>query len=192
MVHVPSVALRLTQHPFVDKLKGIVEVDGTWVGPKERGSGLRGVGNPLSKKRPVVALVERHEGGSRVRSFPVERVTVDNVKPIMQAHVGVGTNIQTDEATIYHYMHDVFPDHDFVTHSRKEYSRRENGKHITTNTVEGYFGLFKRMIYGTHHHIGRGYMQQYLNEADFKYNSRRLSDARRTSIWRSKLQRQNG
>jgi hypothetical protein len=100
----------------------------------------------------------------------------------MQAHVGVGTNIQTDEATIYHYMHDVFPDHDFVTHSRKEYSRRENGKHITTNTVEGYFGLFKRMIYGTHHHIGRGYMQQYLNEADFKYNSRRLSDAERVDL----------
>jgi transposase-like protein len=67
----------MTQHPFVDKLKGIVEVDGTWVGPKERGSGLRGVGNPLSKKRPVVALVERHDGGTRVRSFPVERVTVD-------------------------------------------------------------------------------------------------------------------
>src|ERR1035437_3587078 len=51
-----------------------------------RGTGIRGVGNPLSKKRSVVALMERRESGSRVRSFPVERVTVDNVKPIMRTN----------------------------------------------------------------------------------------------------------
>jgi hypothetical protein len=172
----------MTQHPFVDKLKGIVEVDETWVGPKEKGSGLRGAGNRLSKKRPVVALVERSASGSRVRSFPVERVTVENIKPILKEHVEVGTNLQTDEATIYHFMHDEFPNHDFVTHKRKEYSRRENGKHITTNTVEGYFRLFKRGIYGTYHHIGRGYMQQYLNEFDFKFNNRKVSDAQRVDL----------
>ena len=81
-----------------------------------------GVGNFRSKKRPVVALMERHKAGGRVRSFPIERVSVGNVKPIMKAHVEAGTNIQTDEATIYHFMHNDFPDHDFVTHSRKEYS----------------------------------------------------------------------
>jgi transposase-like protein len=172
----------MTQHPFVDKLKGIVEVDETWVGPKEKGSGLRGVGNALSKKRPVVALMERSESGSRVRSFPVERVTVENVKPLMQEHVEVGSNIQTDEAIIYHFMHDAFPDHDVVTHKNKEYSRYENGRHITTNTVEGYFGLFKRGIYGTYHHIGKGYMQQYLNEFDFRYNNRKLTDVERADV----------
>src|ERR1019366_1964675 len=111
-----------------------------------------GVGNFRSKKRPVVALMERHKAGGRVRSFPIERVSVDNVKPIMKEHVEAGTNIQTDEATIYHFMHDEFPDHDFVTHKDKEYSRRENGRHITTNTVEGYFGLVKRGVYGVYHH----------------------------------------
>lgn len=173
----------MTQHPFVDKLKGVVEVDETWVGPKEKGSGLRGVGNPLSKKRPVVALVERSESGSRVRSFPVERVTVENVKPIMQQHVEAGTNIQTDEAAIYHFMHDAFPNHDVVTHKNKQYSyRTKDGRHVTTNTVEGYFGLFKRGIYGTYHHIGKGYMQQYLNEFDFRYNNRKLNDLERVDL----------
>ncbi len=172
----------MTQHPFVDKLKGIVEIDETWVGPKEKGTGIVGVGNRRSKKRPVVALMERNENGSRVRSFPVERVTLENVKAVMKEHVEVGSNIQTDEATIYHFMHDDFPNHDFVTHARKEYSRYENGKHVTTNTVEGYFGLFKRSVYGTYHHIGKGYMQQYLNEADFKYNSRKLSDTERVEL----------
>ncbi|HTR68322.1 MAG TPA: IS1595 family transposase, partial [Terriglobales bacterium] len=90
----------MTQHPFVDKLQGVVEVDETWIGPKQKGSGLRGT-NPLGKKRPVVALVERNTSGSRVRSFPVERVTVANLKPILQDHVELGTNIQTDEATVY-------------------------------------------------------------------------------------------
>jgi hypothetical protein len=166
----------------MEKLKGVVEVDETWIGPKEKGTGLTGTGRLESKKRPVVALMERHRNGSRVRSFHVERVTVDNVKPIMKEHVEVGTNIQTDEATIYHFMHDEFPDHDFVTHKNREYSRRENGRHITTNTVEGYFGLFKRGIYGTYHHIGRGYIQQYLNEADFRYNHRKMPDSERTLL----------
>lgn len=170
----------MTQHPFVDKLKGIVEVDETWVGPKEKGKGNPGMPTPeRSNKRPVVALMERNENGSRVRSFPVERVTLANIKPIMKEHVEVGTNIQTDEATVYQFMHEDFPAHDVICHKRKEYSRHEDGRHITTNTVEGYFGLFKRSIYGTYHHIGRGYMQQYLNEADFKYNHRKMTDMER-------------
>jgi transposase-like protein len=173
----------MTQHPFVDKLKGIVEIDETWVGPKERGTGLRGAGNKQSKKRPVVALMERTDKGSRVRSFPVERVTLENIKPIMKEHVEVGTCIQTDEAAIYHWMGPDYPQHDIVTHAKKEYSRHEeDGRHVTTNTVEGYFGLFKRGLYGTYHHIGRGYMQQYLNEFDFRYNNRKLSDLERVDL----------
>jgi transposase-like protein len=172
----------MTQHPFVDKLKGIVEIDETWVGPKEKGTGLVGTNRPESKKRPVVALMERNEKGSRVRSFPLERVTLANIKPIMQQHVEVGTRIQTDEAAIYHWMGSDYPDHDIVTHAKKEHSRYEDGRHITTNTVEGYFGLIKRGVYGVYHHIGRGYMQQYLNEFDFRYNNRHLTDAQRVEV----------
>ncbi len=57
----------MTQHPFMEKLRGVVEIDETYVGPKERGTGLVGVNRADSKKRPVVSLMERHEGGSRVR-----------------------------------------------------------------------------------------------------------------------------
>lgn len=170
----------IAQHGMFDKLKGVVEVDETWVGPKEKGKpGIPGI---ESKKRPVVALMERNENGSRVRSFPVERVTLANIKPIMQAHVEVGTTIQTDESAVYHWMHDDFPNHDIVTHARKEYSRRENGRLITSNTVEGYFGLIKRGVYGVYHHIGRSYMQQYLNEFDFRYNNRKTNDSARTLL----------
>jgi transposase-like protein len=169
----------MTQHPMVEKLRGVVEVDETYIGPKEKG--FRGVPNPLvSKKRPVISLVDRERG--KVRSFPLERVTLANIKPIMQEHVEVGTTIQTDEATVYHFMHDDFPSHDVVTHRKKEYARRENGRLITSNTVEGYFSLLKRGIYGTYHHVGIPYLQQYLNEFDFRYNNRKVTDAERAGL----------
>ena len=142
--------------------------------------GLRGTGNPESKKRPVLALLDRERG--KVRAFPVGRVTLANIKPIMKEHVEVGSTIQSDENVVYHFMHDEFPNHDVVTHKNKEYSRRENGRLVTTNTVEGYFSLIKRGIYGTYHHVGIPYLQQYLNEFDFRYNNRRITDAERTDV----------
>jgi transposase-like protein len=172
----------MTQHGMIEKLRGVVEIDEVWIGPKEKWSGLRGTGHPESKKRPVVSLMERRENGSSVRSFPVERVTLENIKPIMREHVEVGTRIQTDEATVYHWIHDDFPDHDVVTHKKREYSRHENGRHITTNTVEGFFGLVRRGVFGTYHHWGRGYLQQYLNEFDFRYNHRKVNDSERTML----------
>lgn len=171
----------MTQHPMIEKLRGTVEADETWVGPKEKGTGWRGTGHPQSKKRPVLALLDRERG--KVRSFPMERATLENIKPIMKAHVEVGTTIQSDEASVYHFMRDEFPSHDVVTHKNKEYSRREaDGRLVTTNTVEGYFSLIKRGIYGTYHHVGVPYLQQYLNEFDFRYNNRKVTDAERAEL----------
>ena len=101
----------MTQHPLVDKFRGVVECDETWIRPKEKGKGNPGMPTPeRSKKRPVFALVERESG--QVRSFPIERVTLANIKPIMKEHIEEGSRIQTDEATIYHYMRPDFPNHD--------------------------------------------------------------------------------
>ena len=72
----------MSQHGMIEKLRGVVEVDEVWIGPKEKWSGLRGTGHPESKKRPIVSLMERSNGHSRVRSFHIERVTLDNIKPI--------------------------------------------------------------------------------------------------------------
>jgi hypothetical protein len=69
-----------------------------------------------------------------------------------------------------------------VTHKKREYSRYENGRHVTTNTVEGFFGLVRRGVFGIYHHWGRGYLQQYLNEFDFRYNHRKVNDSERTML----------
>ena len=69
-----------------------------------------------------------------------------------------------------------------MNHEAKEYVRYENGKCITTNSIEGFFSLLKRGIYGTYHQVGKPYLQQYLNEFDFRYNNRKMRDAERTEV----------
>ncbi len=170
----------MAQHPWIDKLGGVIEIDETYIGPKEKGIGGGKPTIERSKKRPVVSLLDRERG--QVRSFPVERVTVAELKPILKENVETRATIQTDEAVVYHFMRDEFPQHDVVKHRGKEYSRWENGRHITTNTVEGFFSLVKRGVYGTYHHIGIPYLQQYLNEFDFRYNSRKMSDGERAVL----------
>jgi ISXO2-like transposase domain len=93
----------MTQTPMAEKLKGIVEVDERYVGGKEIGSGH--VGRNLSKKTPVLALVER---GGNVRSFPLERATLKNIRPIMEKHIDPSSHFVTDEFPAYYMIRDKF------------------------------------------------------------------------------------
>jgi transposase-like protein len=159
------------------KLKGTVEVDETYIGGKEKGIGS-GVSR-LSKKVPVVALVER---GGNVRSFPVDRVTLANIGPILREHVDAQADLNTDDSAIYYSMKPDFPKHETVVHSKGEYVRHEGPRKISTNTVEGFFSLVKRGVYGTYHHWSRHHMHRYLSEFNFRYNNRGFSDGLRSLL----------
>lgn len=176
----------MTQEPLSSKLAGTVEVDETWVGPKEKGIG-GGVGNRLSKKVPVVAMVERTlvnktKNKSRVRSTPVKRVTFENIKPVLQEHIEKGTTLNTDEATVYYFVGDEFPNVDRIQHKQKEYSKVIDGRKVTTNAVEGYFSILKRGLHGVYHHVGKQHLHRYLSEFDFRYNAREVTDTERASM----------
>jgi hypothetical protein len=76
-----------------------------------------------------------------------------------------------------------FAKHDVLNHSREEYARREpDGPLVTTNTVEGFFSLIKRGVYGTFHHVSRQHLHRYLSEFDFRYNSRETTDGERAEL----------
>jgi transposase-like protein len=168
----------MTQGPVTELLKGIVEVDETYMGPR-REKGMQGApGARPSKKTPVLALVER---GGNVRSFPLERATLNNIKPILQKHVDPTSHLVTDEATVYYYMKPHFHQHSQVNHKAKEYVRKEEGFTVTTNTAESFFALLKRSNYGVHHHMSRKYLGSYCAERDFVYNTRKLTDDERTA-----------
>jgi hypothetical protein len=101
----------------------------------------------------------------RVRSATVERVTVENVKPLLKKHLSEAANLQTDEHTVCYLMKKDFLRHDTVNHKNKEYVRKEaDGKVVTTNTVECFFSLIKRGVHGIYHHWSRKYIGMYLSE----------------------------
>ena len=78
------------------------------------------------------------------------------------------TRLMTDEAVQYDDASKDFQSHETVNHSIKEYARGE----VTTNTVEGFFSIFKRGMIGTYHKYGEQHLKRYCVEFDFRYNHR--------------------
>jgi transposase-like protein len=127
---------------------------------------------------PVMALVER-EG--RVRSFHVANVTTANIHPILARHADKASRLMTDESNIYAGIGWNFAMHGTVKHSDREFVFAD----MHTNTVEGYFSIVKRGIYGVFHHVSEAHLGRYLSEFDFRYNTRAklgVDDAQRASI----------
>ena len=166
----------MKQEPLSSKLKGTVEADETYVGGKVKGKGVY-VGK--QNKTPVVSLVQRQ---GEVRSFHVEQVTAKNLKPILKEHVHGWSNLMTDDSAVYAHLGKKFATHDVVKHSASEYVRREPGKIVHTNTVEGFFSILKRGIIGVYRHVGKQHLHRYLSEFDFRYNSRDTSDGERAIL----------
>ena len=172
----------MTQESFFP-FSGTVEVDETYIGGKERGN----PGRPTperSKKATVVSMVERSliKGESRARSVVMDRVTAENLKPLLKETVENGTVLNTDEAVVYYYCRDDFSNHDVIRHKDKKYSIHVNGRRVSTNAVEGYFATLKRGIHGVYHHVGKQHLHRYLSEFDFRYNARKVKDHERTLL----------
>lgn len=66
-------------------------------------------------------------------------------------------------------------EHSVIEHGKKEYSK--DG--ITTNSIEGFWGYFKRMVFGTYHFVSKAYLQRYVDEAIYRYNTRETSQTER-------------
>ena len=82
----------------------------------------------------------------------------------------------TDDFRSYYGLHKEFAGHGVIKNSKKDYCRGI----IHTNTIEGYFSILKRGVNGIFHHISKKHLPFYLNEFDFRYNSRKLHDGDRT------------
>lgn len=169
-------------------LSGVVEADETYMGKKTRRGhpvwhervkdeieqGIRP--KPASKppyqdKTTVLGLVER---GGTVHSRVIPKTTVEHVKPVMTKMLDVKNVILiTDKHPVYRGMGKIMP-HMSINHE-EAYVRGP----VHTQTIEGYWSLVKRSIYGTFHHVGDGFLPMYLSEMDFRYSHRKLSDAER-------------
>jgi transposase-like protein len=141
----------------------VVEADETYIGGKARNKAF---GAP-PKKYAVFTLVER-EGEARSRH--VADVTAKTLREAIVTQASRKSYLMTDEALVYGRLGREFGGHGTVNHSAEEYVRTGGFHH--TNTVESFFALFKRAIYGQFHNISEAHLHRYLAEADFKYNHR--------------------
>jgi len=151
---------------------GPVEADETYVGRKPRTEKRRG----HAHKEAVFSLVERN---GNVRSFHVNDVTSANLKEKLVQNVSKSAHLMTDEAKYYVKAGRAFASHESVNHRDKEYVRGN----AHTNTIEGFFSIFKRGMIGVYQHCSSHHLERYATEFDFRYNHREklgFDDADRT------------
>ncbi len=128
-----------------------------------------------SGKRAIVALVER---GGDVRSFHVAVATQEAVESIIKKNVSREARLHTDESKLYFNALDHVSAHESVKHSRGEYARGD----VHTNTIEGFFSIFKRGMRGNYQHCAEKNLHRYLAEFDFRYNTRDITDSERAVL----------
>lgn len=142
---------------------GAVEVDETFIGRK---AGHEKAPKAYHHKMKVLALVDRTTGQSR--AVVVERVNAGTILPIVRLNVAREAKIMTDEAPQYNAVSREFAAHGVVSHNRGEYVRGS----IHTNTIEGYFSIFKRGMRGVYQFCAEKHLHRYLAEFDFRYCNR--------------------
>ncbi len=150
---------------------GAVEVDETYIGHdktiKPRGE-KRGRG--FNHKNKILSLVDRKSG--QARSFVVDDVKASTLAPIVRANMAREATLMTDENSSYILVGREFAGHGIVRHGQGEYVLASD-RAVHTNTIEGFFSVFKRGMKGVYQHCQHNHLHRYVAEFDFRYNNRK-------------------
>ena len=163
----------------IEKLKGTVEVDETFVGGKaknmhkaKREAVIQGRG--ATGKAIVMGMLERSEEGSKVEAKVIPDTTKLTLHTEIVENVEQGANLNTDGFTAYQGLDSMY-EHGTVNHAYGEYV---NGS-VHTNGIENFWTLFKRSINGTYVSVEDEHLDRYVTEQEFRYNTRKGSDYER-------------
>ena len=149
---------------------GIVEVDETFIGREPGTEKKRGT----SHKMKVLSLVDRSTG--KAKSMVIDDLKASTIIPILRANIAKEAIVYTDDALQYVSLPTHFAGHDYTVHSEGEYVRGD----VHTNTIEGYFSIFKRGMKGVYQHCGKQHLHRYLAEFEFRYSNRSANDVNDT------------
>jgi len=141
-----------------------VEIDETFIGRDVTKKFARGTNH----KCKVLALVDRETG--QARAMVIDDLKLSTMLPIINANVAREARVMTDTAGQYDSMGKHY-EHGSVNHTKGEYVSRED-RTVHTNTVEGYFSIFKRGMKGVYQHCGHNHLHRYVAEYNFRYNNR--------------------
>lgn len=161
----------------IEPLGGIVEIDETFIGGKPRRPNNvakvgRPKGGPYAKKQPVMGMLER---GGKVRPKVIADVKASTLREVINQNVEKSARIMTDSWVGYEHLSREGWKHETVNHTRHEYARGD----VTTNRIEGFFGILKRGLNGIYHAVSKKHLHRYLSEFEFRYNNSELTDGQR-------------
>jgi transposase-like protein len=158
---------------------GTVEVDETFIGRLE---GVAKAKRAFHHKMKVLSLLDRDTG--RTRSMVIQGVNADILMPIVLKYVSREAKVMTDEHYGYRYVSRYFAAHGTTRHSVGQYVDYSD-RSIHSNTIEGFFSIFKRGMRGVYQFCAEKHLHRYLAEFDFRYSNREangINDAARADI----------
>jgi len=154
-----------------------VEVDEAYLGGKEAnkhygkkrkdGGNLTNDGSPYEPKKVIVGLIER-KGDVVIKYIP--SASQNHMVKFIESHVPEGSTIYSDESRIYHGLYKKYT-HGSVSHSIGNYVTGD----VHSNTIENFWSVLKRGIYGVYHHVSNKHTARYLDEYAGRFNTRHLS-----------------
>lgn len=153
-------------------LNGAVEMDEMYLGGREtnkhESKKVEGTqGRSTKTKTPIFGMIDREQG--KVVAMKVEDTKGATLMPIVEQFVEEGSTTYTDEASIYNNLTKKGYDHLFVNHGKREFVRSND---IHTNSIEGFWAHFKRVVFGTYHCVSKDYVQRYIDEQAYRWNTR--------------------
>ena len=169
---------------FKTMLKGVVEIDETFIGGKNKNRHWdkktpKCQGRNWKDKIPVLGILER--GGNLITKV-VPNTQQKTLEPIIKENVKLGSVLYSDDWYRHSSLSKTF-NHKIVNHSAKQYT---NGD-VSVNSIESFWTFPKRSIYGSYHRISRKHSQKYMDEFTFRFNTRKYDEEDRFNLTLSSM-----
>lgn len=160
----------------------MVEADEAYIGGKEQNKhhikrrsdkdlNLTNEGKPYKSKKVIVGLIERN--GKVILKY-VPRADAKNMVSFIQKHVPKDSIVYTDQSSVYKKLHKTYT-HGSVNHALSVYVDGD----VHTNTIENFWSILKRGIYGIYHQVSDKHVSRYLDEFAARFNTRELTPQER-------------